>query len=86
MNEEALAHATMAFNVQLAAVRAENTKLYSKLERGETEIDRVQTEVMSYIVINNNNNNWIYEAPLPENIRHSLLLFEQIQKNCRGMF
>nr|XP_054752318.1 myosin-2 heavy chain-like isoform X2 [Lytechinus pictus] len=47
VNEEALAHATMAFNAQLAAVRAENTKLYSKVEKGETEKDRLQTELSS---------------------------------------
>ncbi|XP_041460593.1 ankyrin repeat domain-containing protein 26-like isoform X4 [Lytechinus variegatus] len=47
VNEEALAHATMAFNAQLAAVRAENSKLYSKVEKGETEKDRLQTELSS---------------------------------------
>ena len=45
MNEEALAHATMAFNTQLAAVRAENAKLFSKVEKGEIEKDKLQTEV-----------------------------------------
>eukprot|EP00057_Strongylocentrotus_purpuratus_P004072 XP_003727953.1 PREDICTED: trichohyalin isoform X1 [Strongylocentrotus purpuratus] len=67
VNEEALAHATMAFNVQLAAVRAENTKLYSKLERGETEIDRVQTELSSAKKLVNSTNVELEKSQLVRN-------------------
>ena len=57
MNEEALAHATMAFNTQLAAVRAENAKLFSKVEKWEIEKDKLQTEVQYYLFIA-----WVWRA------------------------
>ena len=45
MSEEALAHATMAFNSQLMAVKTENAMLHGGVEKQMNKSDKLQTKV-----------------------------------------
>ena len=45
MSEEALAHATMAFNSQLMAVKTENAMLHGGVEKEMNKSDKLQTKV-----------------------------------------
>lgn len=45
LNEEALAHATMQYNVQLSSMRTENSMLTSSLEKERASKDKLETEV-----------------------------------------
>ncbi|XP_064604354.1 trichohyalin-like isoform X2 [Liolophura sinensis] len=47
LNEEALAHATMQYNVQLSSMRTENSMLTSSLEKERASKDKVETELES---------------------------------------
>ncbi|XP_033098759.1 ankyrin repeat domain-containing protein 26-like isoform X3 [Anneissia japonica] len=47
VNDEALAHATYTFNTQLAAVKAENVRLHSEIEKDRSEKGKLISELNS---------------------------------------
>ncbi|CAH1784759.1 unnamed protein product, partial [Owenia fusiformis] len=47
LNEEALAHASMQYNVQLSAVKTENSVLASNLEKEKAAREKFETESTS---------------------------------------
>lgn len=45
LNEDALAHATMQYNIQLSQLKTENTVLISNLEKERNSKDKIEAEV-----------------------------------------
>ena len=47
LNEEALAHATMQYNIQLSQLKTENTVLITNLEKERNSKEKTETEVLN---------------------------------------
>ncbi|XP_071961648.1 uncharacterized protein [Antedon mediterranea] len=69
VNEEALAHATFTFNTQLAAVKTENARLHSEIERDQSEKEKLLSELHS---INNRLDTTLQELEKSQQARSEL--------------